>query len=140
MNRTTNRNTMKALAAAALVAVSGLAAAATDASTVPSREQRMDEALQNYRNVPGRTGGNAGMASSSAGMSGNSTATTTGAKDGGGAFARAEAATKRGFHRAGNAIKRGANKVGAKANPNGTQGSSNPSGGDTATPPAGTAK
>ena len=107
---------LKALTAAALVALSGMAVAAPEASTVASREQRMDEALQNYRNAPGNTGSAGRMAGSPTMGNGSSSGMNSGsaapAKDGGGPVARAEAATKRGFHRAGDAMKRGAHKAG----------------------------
>jgi hypothetical protein len=98
-----NIQQLKAATAVALIGISGMAMAAPDPSTVPGREQRMDEALQNYRSANGTS------------MSMNSSSGTSyGSTDnrGTGRFARAENATKRGLHRAGDAIKRGAHKTG----------------------------
>ncbi len=97
---------LKAATAVALVAISGMAMAAPDHSTVASRDQRMDEALQNYRSAHGTSGVgtvNTGSDTAAVGTTDNR---------GTGRFARAEEATKRGLHRAGNAIERGAQKTG----------------------------
>jgi hypothetical protein len=78
-------NTIKLALAASLAALS-LAAMAADPSSDAARQQRMDEALQNYH--------------SSAHNSGE------------GPAARAEDSIKRGAHKAGAAIERGAKKTG----------------------------
>lgn len=81
-------NQVKLILAAALVGVSS-AAMAADARVDTNRDQRMDEALENYRS----------------GDSANRNPSP-------GRFARAEESTKRGLHRAGTAIKHGAQKAG----------------------------
>lgn len=101
-----NIQQLKAATAVALIGISGMAMAAPDPSTVPSRDQRMDEALQNYRSANGTsTSINSNSGTSGASYGSNDTR-------GSGRFARAEEATKRGLHRAGDAIKRGAHKTG----------------------------
>jgi hypothetical protein len=84
---TMNNKIVKSALGACLLAVSALGVAATDPSSVPDRDQRMDQALRDYRAAhpndrPGR-------------------------------FARAENSVKRGAHRAANAVKKGAHKTGA---------------------------
>ena len=77
-------NHAKLVVAAALVGISSLAMAA-DAG----REQRMNDALENYR------GSSAAQKNPEPGP-----------------FARAEESSKRGLHKAGSAVKRGAKKAG----------------------------
>lgn len=101
-----NIQQLKAATAVALIGISGMAMAAPEPSTVASREQRMDEALQNYRSAHGTS---TSMNSTNGTAYGSSASSEN---RGTGRFARAEDATKRGLHRAGNAIKRGAHKTG----------------------------
>lgn len=79
-----------------LAAASTLAVAADTATT--TRQQRMDEALADYR---------AGQPATSADSSSDCTQMSNG-----GTFARAEASIKRGACKTGHAIERGVNKTG----------------------------
>lgn len=79
-------NTFKTAAIAAAIAVGSLACAVHAQDTAP-RQQRMDEALQNYRDSVNKNPQP-------------------------GPAARAEEATKRGVNRAGNAVRDGAERTG----------------------------
>jgi ABC-type microcin C transport system permease subunit YejB len=80
-------NRLKLALVAALFGVCTVTLAAVDVEPGATRDQRMDEALQHYRDGADRDASRAGPA------------------------ARAEASAKRGLHRAGSAIKRGAEKT-----------------------------
>ena len=85
---------------AMLAAASTLALAdKADAATTTTRQQRMDEALADYR---------AGQPSASA----DKGSTDCAQMSDGGTFARAEASIKRGACKTGHAIERGVNKTG----------------------------
>ena len=79
-------NRIQATLLAALIGACS-AALAADPQADANREQRMNDALQSYREGAGRD-------------------------PSAGPFARAEASTQRGLHRAGAALKHGARKVG----------------------------
>ena len=93
-------NTTIKLALTASLAALSLAAAAADPSATTTREQRMDDALQNYRAAhPGAA--QAPAAKSEAGVKGG--------------IQRTGAAIERGAERAGNAVRRGLEKTGEAA-------------------------
>lgn len=95
MNRIELSKLAKLTAAAALIGLS-TAALAEDPGSDAARQERMDSALASYHNNAGNTADSRNPQP--------------------GKFARAEAATKRGLHKAGTAVKHGAQKVGHAVN------------------------
>ena len=94
------------ICAAMLSAASTLAAADQPGQT--SRQERMDEALENYRAAHGN-----GSASDTMNTSSNdSSASNCNDYSNGGTFARAESAMKRGACKTGRALERGVKKTG----------------------------